>query len=243
MARATKYLLVDGTIVAGRANARRVSRDELAQSVSSSQLALSYFLGTARHETNFAVNEVDYGDSAGTTYGPFQVTDAEAKRYGSTGLQCAQSLDEASRVFMRLALDNALQVAAYASLSIYNPPGEFYAYLALAHNQGLKAAHKTIVTYGFDWARYVERNQGAHPEWISYYGDCIPSGGLDLSVSDSPSETTPDDGVQTDGGNGDQTDGGNGDQTDGDQTDGGNGVSGAGLAAVAVLVLGGLLVR
>jgi hypothetical protein len=52
---------------------------------------------------------------------------------------------------------------------------DVWAYLALAHNQGLGAALKTIRTYGLDWDAYKKRNP-TMTGIIEYGDDCISGG-------------------------------------------------------------------
>lgn len=181
MARRTEYLLADGTRSSSRADAQVVEAGQVVASALkfSSLIAPQFFVGTAQHETNFAVNEEDTEESGYVSTGIYQLSRGEAV---SVGLPLASlvDLDDSSQVFASLCEARFRAIALAAGFDTSAPPADAWAYLAIAHNQGLTAALKTINQYGLDWAGYKARNPSVRIV-SSGYGDDVISGGASWS--------------------------------------------------------------
>lgn len=144
--------------------------------VEHSSLNVRYFVGTAQHEANFAVNERDTETSGFQTWGVYQISEEEAR---AVGLKSANLLNllEATQVMIRLAERNRRAVREAAGILTTQPdPDDLPAYVALAHNQGNGAVRKTIYSHGVDWAGYKRRNPLIRIV-SSGYGDDAISGG------------------------------------------------------------------
>lgn len=197
MARRTTYEL-NGKVYEGKDAKRRGALITDANTVamfarSLGARSVKHVVATAQHESGFAANEVDYEepDEDGHVFvskGLYQISDAEAQKVGFSGVNLLDPL-MATRVFVRLLEHN--RDALLASL----PPmlraqlatsEDIWAYLALAHNEGLgrfaatdargrhAGALTTIYNYGIDWRAYELRNVG---RGICQYGrDCIDGG-------------------------------------------------------------------
>lgn len=113
-----------------------------------------YFVGTARKESGFAANEIDTEESGYVSKGLCQISDEEAT---SVGMKNVNLLDPIIniRVMVKLAERNLEKLG-----NIIKFP-DVWAYLGLAHNEGLKAAQKTIKNYGMNWPAYKKRNLDA----------------------------------------------------------------------------------
>ncbi len=153
-----------------------------------------YFVATAEHESGFCTNEIDTEPTTKQSFGLYQVDDGEAADVGEPS---ADLLDPVicTRVFARL---QERRLARLIDEFGRREP-DIYAYLGLAHNEGLGAAQKTLRRYGMDWAEYKRRNatnaalmrskaithdqdDAAEKETervrrISAYGDAMISGG------------------------------------------------------------------
>jgi hypothetical protein len=144
-------------------------------SASTSRIPVNFALGTAQHESGYAINEVDTEPTGYVSKGIFQLSDDEARSVGRAGADLL-ALDDSVDVFARLCekrLD-AIVKAAQLDESIALPD-DVWPYLFIAHNQGLAAALKSIGNFGLNWSAYKERNP-THPEWAAY-GDDVISGG------------------------------------------------------------------
>jgi hypothetical protein len=140
-----------------------------------------YAAGTAQHETGYAVNEVDTEENGYVSKGIFQLSDEEANSVYHHDADLLD-LDESCIVFSAIQVKRmqALVRAAKAN----GPSPSLWAYLAVAHNQGLAAAVKSIAKYGMDWNKYRMRNL-ADPnaptyaymkKMVAYGDDCISGG-------------------------------------------------------------------
>lgn len=167
-----------------------------------------FAVGTMRHETNYVVNERDVEPNGHTTAGvfqldlptlvPFVLGDAVAAGMPEKNVY---DLDDACAIFAarcRYYLARIFAAAAdynsangIAPFDESNPPADVWAYVAIAHNQGLgsassgKGALGSIAQYGLDWSAYKQRNAGAvniaTDRGSGVYGDDVISGGPDFT--------------------------------------------------------------
>jgi hypothetical protein len=134
-----------------------------------------YACGTAQHETDFTANEVDTEESGFVSKGIFQLSDEEAAEAGRPGADLL-NLDQAAAVLAAVAQHRLAAIVVAAHLDGWTRlPNDVWAYLALAHNQGLGAALKTIRLHGLDWTSYKKRNSQLAA--MAAYGDDCVSGG------------------------------------------------------------------
>jgi hypothetical protein len=151
-----------------------------------SQVPAQYALGTAQHETDFTLNEKDTEPSGYVSMGLYQIGVEEMQQTGHANAN-PYDLEDITIIMVDLAearYKRLLQVArdrADASVSS-SPRGlssqqvlDLWAYLALAHNQGLAAAIKTITRHGVGWAAYKARNPQL-ADMGRYGDDCITGG-------------------------------------------------------------------
>jgi hypothetical protein len=145
-----------------------------------------YALGTAQHESSFTLNEVDQEDSGYVSKGIYQLSDEEAT---SIGMPHADLLDlhETTAVMQKISVKRVMAIAKAAKFtSLALLPPDMWAYLFIAHNQGLAAALKSIALHGLNWEAYKARNIRAadNPDKLKFwtkvasYGDDVISGGL-----------------------------------------------------------------
>lgn len=136
-----------------------------------------YAVASAQHEANFAVNERDHEppDEHGNVYvsdGIYQLATTEAVWVKMAGANLFD-LVEASRVFAALQEERLDTIMKAAGLTA--PTADCWAFLALAHNEGIHAALKSIAAHGLDWAAWVARNPAL--DAMGRYGsDCITGG-------------------------------------------------------------------
>lgn len=131
-----------------------------------------FFVGTAQHETNFAINEIDTEPNGFVTEGIYQISREEATEVGMPKADLLD-LDVATVVFTRLM---EKRLSRILSKTTHPVKEDVWAYLAIAHNQGLGAALKTIEAHGLDWAAYKKRNPKVRIV-SSGYGDNVITGG------------------------------------------------------------------
>lgn len=143
----------------------------------SSRIPARFAVGTAKHETDYTLNETDAGDQSDGTdsIGLFQISRAEALSAGHP-LADLTSLSDACTVFAVLMHRNLDKILSLSGESPLNP--DVWAYLAMSHNMGMGAVEKTIKQYGLDWGAYKARNP-AVPLVAHGYGDDVVSGGPD----------------------------------------------------------------
>ena len=154
------------------------------------RIPAQFALGTAQHESNFTLNEVDTEESGFVSKGIFQLSDEEAAEAGRPKANLL-ALEDATEVFSVLCERRLQRLIEAADLNEDNLPADVWAYLALAHNQGLAAAHKTIRAHGLDWAAYKRRNPQL--AGMGRYGDDVISGGARWAEAtrDVPSVDAP----------------------------------------------------
>ena len=137
---------------------------------------MQYAFGTAQHETDFTLNEVDVEMSGFCSKGIFQLSEEEAGQAHNPGANLLD-LDDSCQVLMSISAHRLDMIAQEAKLVASNPfPPDAWAYLVIAHNQGPMAAVKTIRRYGLDWAAYKQRNAITEPKLLAYGDDCISGG-------------------------------------------------------------------
>lgn len=131
-----------------------------------------YYVGTAQHESNFALNERDTETSGFQSWGLYQVSQAEAVAVGMPNADlCA--LGPNTFVMVKLAELHRRRLRQLLDLGEGAPdPADLGAYLAIAHNQGLAAALKTARVHGLDWEGYKRRNPAIRIV-SSGYGDDV----------------------------------------------------------------------
>lgn len=137
-----------------------------------SVIPAEYACGTAQHESSFTRNEVDVEETGFTSMGVFQLSleeASQARRPDANLLTLADSVD----VLAFVAEERLAAILKAAGLE--RPSLDTWAYLALAHNQGLGACLKTIREHGLDWSGYKARNPQLAA--MAAYGDDCVSGG------------------------------------------------------------------
>ncbi len=138
------------------------------------RIPAKYALGTAQHESSFTLNEVDTEKSGYVSKGVYQLSESEAAEAEFSHANLLE-LEDATRVFCVLCERRLQRIIKTARLAEENLPVDVWAYLALAHNQGLSAALKTIELHGLNWAAYKQRNPQL--AGMGRYGDDVISGG------------------------------------------------------------------
>lgn len=181
--RVEQYQKADGTWSSWRRiYGHKVNVHEFRMALEATKLntaLLKYAFGTAQHETGFVTNERDTEINGFQSWGIFQISKQEAADVGFLNANLL-SLKDSVDVFVRLTFRNeqAVQAALKERGDDIRPGAhfDFYAYVAIVHNQGRKAAHDTILKYGLDWVEYKRRNP-ALPIVSHRYGDDVISGG------------------------------------------------------------------
>jgi hypothetical protein len=118
-----------------------------------------YALGTAQHESGFALNERDTEPSGFVSMGIYQISQDEMNHVGMRQAD-PYDLEECTIVFAQLTEERLKAIVR----SIGHFPSESpdaNAYLFIAHNQGLAACLKSIKLHGMDWTAYKKRNGDA----------------------------------------------------------------------------------
>ena len=182
--RVEEYLTKNGVWLRSRENAILVTPDDVRASVQKTRTAidLQYFVGTAKHESNFAINERDTESDGFETWGIYQVSSPEAMRAGLAKVSDALKLDECTRVMVYLAENLRFQIRKFLKLPDSAPdPVGIEAYIAIGHNQGLGQAKTTgkgllgtLFRYGLDWPRYVANNPHLNIVAHGYGNDVLP---------------------------------------------------------------------
>lgn len=168
--------------------------------MSTARISLKYMLATALHETTYAVNEVDVEPSGFVSRGLYQVSQEEAAKVGMPGANLLDPV-QCTLVFARLAEKNydvIVDALPPALRVVFNARIDRWAYLAIAHNEGVghfapaledgrhSGALVTIYNYGVNWGdpsvpaevddprSYRRRNAGR--PIVRYGDDCITGG-------------------------------------------------------------------
>lgn len=184
--RVEEYLLPDGTWSRHRAGSAALTTPaEIRAALLEAAAALftppglqGYLLGTAKHETNLALNERDTEPPAEdghvvVTWGVYQLEEEEATSVGlgDGGGRALLDLARATAVLARLATRRAHEIEVWARGSDYTADlTDLPAYLAIYHNQGAGPAKKTVQRHGVDWAAYKSRNLAAMREEMARDG-------------------------------------------------------------------------
>lgn len=172
MSRVEEYRRQDGTWSLSRRDAQLITALNLANLLVNIDpvVPLTYYLGTAQHETNWATNERDTEESGFQSWGLFQLSEEEA---ADVGMPQADLMNPVQTCLVMVHLTNRrrTRIREVAKITGGDPP-DLCAYLAIAHNQGLGAAIKSIQNHGLDWAAYRHRNPNARI--IPYGDDCLP---------------------------------------------------------------------
>lgn len=131
-----------------------------------------YAIGTCQHESDFVSNCDTLESNGQKSKGLFQINSTEAVESGYGITDPFDMLNNLTifAVISEKRLDKILASVRYPS----NVPTDTWAYLFIAHNQGISASLKSIATYGMDWEKYKSRNP--NPSWHAY-GDDVISGG------------------------------------------------------------------
>jgi hypothetical protein len=151
------------------------------------RIPCQHVCGTAQHETNYVLNELDTEPSGFQSGGLLQLDSDEAKAAGRPKA-VLYDLDDACFVFANRCEFRLDTILAAADLD--EPTPDVWAYLAIAHNQGLgrfaTAARRkpgehpgalgSIADYGLDWPAYKARNPQYAHNMIPYGDDCISGG-------------------------------------------------------------------
>jgi hypothetical protein len=144
----------------------------------STLVSASYALGTAQHETDFTLNEKDTEPSGYVSMGLYQIGAEEMAQVGMPlGSHDPYDLETITIIMVDLAEARLKRImnAARLTVDLYTPPPDVWAYLALAHNQGLGACLKTIAAHGMNWSAYCARNPQL-ADMAAYGNDCITGG-------------------------------------------------------------------
>lgn len=179
--------VVNGVELPGKSHAKLVPPSEVAffARSSSSVIPASYFVATAQHESSFAANEIDYEvpNEHGVVYvskGLYQLSDEEAESIGMRGANLFDPV-MATIVFAKL---QEIRLTALEKHGSVRP--DVWGYMAVAHNEGLKAALKTIELHGMKWgnpgvraeldAQDTYRFRNRSRKIVAYGDDCITGG-------------------------------------------------------------------
>jgi len=183
------YRRDNGSDSQNRSDAVTVGPDDIVSSLGSTFLAPGLFIGIAKRETNFAVNEhdIDYDEGGNVvrhTYGIFQLDDPSD--LGDLSAACSDAI----ATFERYAND-VMSAAGLSSMT-----RDAYAYVCWAHNagEGNGQAIDSIRAYGLDWEALKSRQQNdyvrnrliPYAEAVMSYVDQYPSSS-DSGSSDSGS--------------------------------------------------------
>ena len=144
-----------------------------------SSIPAQYIVGTADHETDFTINERDTEPNGYISIGIFQLSQDEA---ASIGLPNANllTLEDSCDVMAKIADKRMALILSAANLTAPTPDCWFY--LALCHNQGWGACHKTICAHGLDAAAWTARNPQL-AQAARYFNDCMTGGARWSEVS------------------------------------------------------------
>lgn len=175
--RLVQYRRPDGSLTTDKSAAIRVSPAEVAAAVAGSLVPESYYQGSAKHESGYAINEVDTEPSGFKSYGIWQISEEEAASRG--GLGEWWTLEAAARVFVPLAESRTQTILGWFNSTITTAPPDLWAWLAFGHNRGMggpsttKGLYAVVKRHGLDgWDDYKRNNPG---DAINRYGDdCLP---------------------------------------------------------------------
>lgn len=204
MGRSTLYLTGEARYSQLRSDARQTTPAEIARAwlAVTRRIPPQFAVGTAYHESGYALNELDIEPNGHSTGGLFQldvptafpliIGDAVAAGMPEKSVY---RLDDACAIFAALCerrLERLIDATniwnennRQARIDEGDLPDDIWSYLAIAHNQGLGAALHTIAYYGLDWRAYQRRNSSNPAQWANItrdtghgiYGDDVVTGG------------------------------------------------------------------
>lgn len=161
MDRVEEYLVATSTWSDSKTSAKRVTADQVAEACrkAGATLPLGYYVYTAQHESNFAVNERDTEPSGFMSYGVFQLSMEEARSVKKSGANLLD-LDVAARVLVLIAENRRVFIRGILKLRNADPdPKDMAAYVAICHNAGENdGTFKNLPKYGLDFTVWKERN-------------------------------------------------------------------------------------
>lgn len=137
-----------------------------------SSIPAQYAVGTADHESSFTINERDTEPNGFVSIGIFQLSQDEANAAGFPAANLL-TLEDSCAVMAKTAERRLANILSAANLTTPTPDCWFY--LALCHNQGWGACHKTICAHGLDAAAWTARNPQL-AQAARYFSDCVTGG-------------------------------------------------------------------
>ena len=179
--RIEEYQTTAGLWTQSKSEAIRVTHEQLLTVVHGFGTTIrdSYWLGTADHETNCALNERDTEISGFQSWGVYQVSRAEARAMRAPEANLLALVGN-TLVMIRLA-ERARTVLRMACNLIFpddpDPP-DLPGYLAIAHNLGLfghGGALESVVLHGLDYDEFERRNPTLRVVTSGYGRSCIGS--------------------------------------------------------------------
>ncbi len=145
----------------------------------STDIPAKFALGSAWHETQYNAGETDTGDQGdgSDSIGLYQLSLYEQGVAVVIGSLIDPEIN--TQVFATIQGTRLSTIEAAALVKGgWATDTDKWAFLGMAHNMGLGAATKTILTYGGDWNAYKARNPNL-PFVAKGYGDDCISGGPD----------------------------------------------------------------
>jgi len=137
-----------------------ISKDYLSQLIrqaGGSVIPDAYYIGTAKHESDFDPNNVTNEGNGTQSIGLYQVNVSEQLEAGVPGDLKDPFVN--TLVFIYLAERNRNQIRQAGGIAPGSPdPWDMGPYLGIAHNQGLAAVLQTVRQYGINWPAYKTRN-------------------------------------------------------------------------------------
>lgn len=179
MGRVEEFLVSSTTWSEARSSAKRVDPADVAEAAkkAGATVSLGYFVGTAQHEANFAVNERDTEESGYMSYGIYQLGLHEARsvRMPSANLL---DLDQATRVMVTITESRRQFLRQILNLHGNVPdPHDMCAYLAICHNAGENdGSIKNLPRYGMVWdgpKGWKTRNADEAKKWVATATDLL----------------------------------------------------------------------
>lgn len=161
MSRVEEFLVQQTAWSPQTKSAQRVTPEQVAEACrkAGATVALQYFIGTAQHESNFAINERDTEENGFQSYGIFQLSQYEARTVKMPGANLLD-LDVACRV-MVLITENRRKFLRSILRAAPNEPdvADLCAYIAVMHNVGENdPTFQNIPKYGMNWKKWKDRN-------------------------------------------------------------------------------------
>lgn len=161
MARIEEFLKSTTIWTQSKTDAVRATPAQVAEACrkAGATIPLGYFVGTAQHESNCAINERDTEENGYMSYGIFQLGYHEARSVKMPSANLLD-LDQSCRVMVMLAENRRMYLRSI--LRLVNGQADspdLNAYIAICHNVGENdATIKNIPKYGMDWKEWKRRN-------------------------------------------------------------------------------------